>query len=42
MGVGRDRVIQIINCNNEQNLIGKVVKVRVLRNKDNVIVGELI
>ncbi|ACV24187.1 radical SAM protein [Methanocaldococcus fervens] len=42
LGVAKDRVIQIINCNNEQNLIGKTVKVRILRNKDNIIVGESI
>ena len=42
LGVDRDRVVQIINCHNEHSLIGKTVKVRILRNKDNIIVGELV
>ncbi|CAB3289043.1 Radical SAM domain protein [Methanocaldococcus lauensis] len=42
LGVSKDRVIQIINVKNEQSLIGRNVKVRILRNKDNIIVGELV
>ncbi len=42
LGVAKDRVIQIINVKNEQSLIGRNVKVRILRNKDNIIVGELV
>ncbi|WP_456416729.1 radical SAM protein [Methanocaldococcus sp.] len=42
LGVSKNRVIQIINVKNEQSLIGKNVKVRILRNKDNIIVGELV
>ncbi|ENN96311.1 radical SAM protein [Methanocaldococcus villosus KIN24-T80] len=36
----RGRVIQIINTN--EDIIGKRVKVRILRNKDNIIVGEVV
>ncbi|WP_456374687.1 radical SAM protein [Methanocaldococcus sp.] len=42
LGVSKNRVIQIINVKNEQSLNGKNVKVRILRNKDNIIVGELV
>ncbi|ACX72206.1 Radical SAM domain protein [Methanocaldococcus vulcanius M7] len=42
LGVAKNRVIQIINCQNERKLIGKVIKVRILRNKDNIIVAERI
>ncbi|MCQ6253898.1 radical SAM protein [Methanocaldococcus sp.] len=42
LGVSKNRVIQIINVKNEQSLIGRNVKVRILRNKDNIIVGELV
>ena len=53
LGVAKDRLIQIISPpkggiktegfihKNENKLIGKTVKVRILRTKDNVIVGSL-
>ncbi|WP_457613068.1 radical SAM protein [Methanocaldococcus sp.] len=42
LGVAKNRVIQIINCGNERNLIGKTIKSKILRNKDNIIVAEKI
>ena len=43
IGIARDRVIQIINVHqNYEKLMGKSVKVRILRTKDNVFVGALV
>ncbi|WP_423793186.1 radical SAM protein [Methanocaldococcus indicus] len=41
LGVANNRIIQIINCKNEDKLIGEKVRVRILRNKDNIYVGEI-
>ncbi|MBA2853095.1 hypothetical protein HNP89_001052 [Methanococcus maripaludis] len=43
IGASKNRVIQIIDCKTDINkLIGKRVKVKVLRVKDNVIVGSMV
>jgi len=43
IGASKNRVIQIIDYKHEVNkLIGKRVKVKVLRVKDNVIVGSMV
>ncbi len=43
IGVAKDRVIQIINCKeSEEKLLGRKVKVKILRNKDNIYVAEMI
>ncbi|AEH07454.1 radical SAM protein [Methanothermococcus okinawensis] len=43
IGVAKDRVIQIINVNkNYEKIVGKIVKVRILRTKDNIFVGALV
>ncbi|WP_456472735.1 radical SAM protein [Methanocaldococcus sp.] len=38
----RGRVIQIINCKNEEKILNKNVRIKILRNKDNIYVAELI
>ncbi|WP_456419969.1 radical SAM protein [Methanocaldococcus infernus] len=40
LAIERDRIIQIINCKNEDKLLNREVKVKILRNKDNIYVAE--
>ncbi|WP_292459717.1 radical SAM protein [Methanothermococcus sp.] len=43
IGVAKDRVIQIIDIHqNYEKLMGKIVKVRILRTKDNIFIGTLL
>jgi len=43
IGIAKDRIIQIINVQqNHEKLIGKTVKVRILRTKDNIFVGSIV
>ena len=42
LGVGRERSVTIVNVPKEAPPIGKFVKVRILRNKDNIYIGRLI
>jgi uncharacterized Fe-S cluster-containing radical SAM superfamily enzyme len=43
IGVSKDRIIQIINVHQSyEKLMGKTVKVKILRTKDNVFVGALV
>lgn len=42
IGVAKDRVIQVINVKNPEKLIEREVKVKILRARDNIFVGEIV
>ncbi|MCD6563026.1 MAG: radical SAM protein [Thermoproteales archaeon] len=41
LGIAGERVITIVGVNDKEIPIGKIIKVKILRNKDNIYVGEI-